>query len=414
MSDNLPPVVQRFLRYARVDTQSDESSETYPSTDKQTVLSKMLLAELKELGVEDAVLDEHGYVMGTVPGNVDGVDVPTIGLIAHVDTSPEVSGEHVNPQLHPDYDGGPIKLNDEFILTPEQSPQLLKFKGGTIITADGTTLLGADNKAGCAEIITLVDRLMHDDSIKHGPLRIGFTVDEEIGKGTDHFDVETFAAKYAYTVDGETPGEIEDETFCADSAAVVFTGINVHPGYAKDKLVNAIKAASLFVGLLPKDMTPETTDKREGYLHPVSLTGTVEQAQLKLILRDFDEAPLRQQREILEGIATKVREAYPAAKVELSYEQSYRNMRFVLDDHPHVVEYALEAVRRAGLEPIRNLIRGGTDGARLSFEGLPTPNIFTGGHLFHSRFEWIAVEGMLAAVETLVQLVQIWVEKSRG
>jgi tripeptide aminopeptidase len=404
-----PQVVQRFLRYARIDTQSREGVEDYPSTDKQKELSRLLAEELRELGVADAQMDEHGYVMGTVESNLDH-EAPVIGLIAHVDTSPEVSGAGVNPRLHPDYDGGAIRLNDDHTLTPEQSPQLLKFVGGTIITTDGTTLLGADNKAGCAEIMTLVQRLRDDPSIPHGKLRIAYTCDEEVGNGVKFFDVGKFGADYAYTVDGETPGEVENETFCADSATVKITGVNVHPGYAKDKLESAIKAAAMFIEHLPLHMAPETTERRQGYLHPISISGGVEEVTIKMILRDFDEQPLRAQREILEGIAGRVRGAFPRAGVELTYAESYRNMRFVLEDHPRVVDNALEAVKRAGMDPVLNLIRGGTDGARLSFMGLPTPNIFTGGHLFHSRYEWIAVEGMQAAVDTLVHLVQIWAE----
>ena len=407
----LPSVVQRFLRYAKYDTQSKEGVDEYPSTEKQKELSKLLAEELRELGLEDAAMDEYGYVMATVASNVDKA-VPVLGFIAHVDTSPEVSGEGVNPQLHANYGGGPIKLNDEFTLTPEQSPPLNKCVGDTIITSDGTTLLGADNKAGCAEIMTMVERLQADPSIPHGKLRIAFTCDEEVGRGVDFFDVKKYAADYAYTVDGETPGEIENETFCADAATVTITGINVHPGYAKDKLVSAVKGASMFVDKLPGHMTPETTEKREGYLHPVSISGGVEQTEIKIILRDFDEEPLKYQRVILDGIADRVRAAFPGIKVDIAYSESYRNMRFVLDDHPHAMEYAMEAVQRAGLEPILNLIRGGTDGARLSFLGLPTPNIFTGGHLFHSRFEWVAFSGMEAAVKTLVELVQVWVEKN--
>ena len=407
----LPSVVQRFLRYAKYDTQSEEGVEEYPSTEKQKELSRQLCAELKELGLEDAAMDEYGYVTATVESNVDK-DVPVLGFIAHVDTSPEVSGKDVNPQVHPDYDGGPIVLNDDFTLTPEQSPALKKFIGDTIITSDGSTLLGADNKAGCAEIITMVEKLQADPSIKHGKIRVAFTCDEEVGRGVDFFDVEKYGADYAYTVDGETPGEIENETFCADTATVTITGINVHPGYAKDKLVSAIKGAAMFVELLPQHMTPETTEKREGYLHPISISGGVEKVEMKIILRDFDEEPLRYQRVILEQIAKRVTDAFPGMAVDLKYAESYRNMRFVLDDHPHAMEYAMEAVKRAGMDPVLNLIRGGTDGARLSFMGLPTPNIFTGGHLFHSRFEWVPVGGMEAAVRTLVELVQVWVEKA--
>jgi tripeptide aminopeptidase len=412
MTDHTP-VLQRFLRYVAIDTQSSESSESYPSTAKQKDLSRLLVGELRELGVADAEIDEHGYVMGTVASNVD-VEVPTIGLIAHVDTSPEVSGTNVKPQLHENYGGGPIVINDEITLTPELSPALDDHIGHTVVTTDGSTLLGADDKAGIAEIMTLVERLRDDPSIPHGELRIGFTVDEEVGTGTKFFDVKKFGATYAYTVDGESPGEVENETFCADSAKVVFTGINVHPGYAKDKLVNAAKAAAFFVSRLPKDKAPETTSGKQGYLHPVSVAGSVEQTIVKLILRDFEEEPLRAFRGLLEEIAHATRETFPGVRVGLAFEESYRNMRFVLDDHPQVTEVALEAVRRAGLEPKLNSIRGGTDGARLSYMGLPTPNIFAGGHLFHSRTEWIAVEAMEAAVKTLEQLVQIWVERSRA
>jgi tripeptide aminopeptidase len=407
----LPSVAERFLRYVRIDTQSAEGVENVPSTEKQKDLARLLTTELRELGVTDAVMDEHGQVMGTIAGNVAHA-VPAIGLISHMDTSPEVSGAGVKPQLHAAYDGQPIRLAEGLELTPEQSPELLAHLGGTIITSDGTTLLGADNKAGCAEIMTLVERLQREPRIPHGRLRVAFTCDEEVGNGTKFLDPAKLGVTYAYTVDGETPGEVENETFCADAATVTFRGVNVHPGYAKDKLVSAIKAAADFVALLPPRMAPETTEKRQGYLHPVSIKGGVEQAVLKLILRDFDQEPLRAQRGILEEMAAVVRRRFPRLGIELSFEESYRNMRFVLDQHPRVVQHALEAVRRAGLEPRLNLIRGGTDGSRLSTMGVPTPNIFTGGHLFHSRVEWIAVEGMLAAVETLVQLVQVWAEKS--
>lgn len=406
------PVVQRFLRYVSYDTQSSEDSSTYPSTEKQKILGRLLVEELRALGVEDAELDPHGYVFGTVPSNVD-FEVPVLGLIAHIDTSPEVSGHNVQPQVHPDYAGGPLRLGPEHVLSVELSPALADNIGNTIITTDGTTLLGADDKAGIAEIMTLIERLRDEPTIHHGKLRVAFTVDEEVGTGTQHFDVARFGAAYAYTIDGESPGEIENETFCADSAVVTFTGVNVHPGYAKDKLVNAAKAAALFVSLLPKDKTPESTEGRQGYVHPVSVHGTVEETRVKLILRAFEEQPLADFRALLEEIGMRVREAYPGIGVGFEYEESYRNMRFVLDKHPEVVDSALEAVRRAGLEPRLSLIRGGTDGARLSYMGLPTPNIFAGGHLFHSRYEWIAAEGMQAAVETLVQLVQVWVERAR-
>jgi tripeptide aminopeptidase len=412
MPTTLPSVAQRFLRYVTYDTQSSETSETFPSTEKQKVLSQLLVDELRALGVKDAAMDEHGYVMATVPSNVSTA-VPVIGLIAHVDTSPEVSGANVQAQLHVDYAGGPIRLGDDAVLTEEQSPELREQVGHTIITTDGSTLLGADDKAGVAEIMALVERLQADRSLPHGTLRIAFTPDEEIGGGTKHFDVEKFGAKFAYTVDGESPGEVENETFCADSATVTFAGINVHPGYAKDKLHSAVKAAAQFVELLPKEMAPETTEKRQGYLHPVSMSGGVESASIKLILRDFEEGVLKAQHQLLAEIAERVNATYPKVQIKIQTEESYRNMRFILEQHQHVVDNALEAVRRAGLKPKLHMIRGGTDGARLCYMGLPTPNLFAGGHLFHSRFEWVAVEDLVKAVDTLEQLARIWVEKSR-
>jgi tripeptide aminopeptidase len=408
MTAHLPSVARRFIRYTAIDTQSSETSETFPSTEKQKELARLLVGELKQLGLADAAMDEHGYVMATLPGTV--ASAPVLGLIAHVDTSPEVSGTGVKAQVHERYDGGPIRLSGGTVLTAEQSPELREHVGHTIITSDGTTLLGADDKAGVAEIVTLVERLREDRSIRHGTLRVAFTPDEEVGNGTKHFDVEKFGAKHAYTVDGESPGEVENETFCADSATVTFSGVNVHPGYAKGKLHSAIKAAARFVELLPREMAPETTEKRQGYLHPVSMKGSVEEATIKLILRDFEESALKAQHELLEGIAAQVRGAFPKVQVKVATEESYRNMRFILDQHRQVVDHALEAVRRVGLAPRLHAIRGGTDGARLCYMGLPTPNLFTGGHLFHSRYEWIAVEDMEKAVETLLQLVQIWAE----
>lgn len=407
----LPGVVERFLRYVSYDTQSADDAESYPSTEKQKDLGRLLVAELNRLGLVDAVMDEHGYVMATLEGNAKGA--PTIGLLAHLDTSPEVSGAGVKAQLHSNYAGGPLKLGGDVVLTAEQSPALLDHVGHTIITSDGTTLLGADDKAGVAAIMTLVERLCADPAIPRPRLRIAFTCDEEVGAGTRYFDVAKFGADYAYTIDGETPGEIENETFCADSATLTVSGINVHPGYAKDKLVNASKAAARFVELLPREMTPEGTEGRQGYIHPVALTGGVEKATVKLILRDFEVSGLEVQRRMLEEIAGRVRQAFPRAKLELSFEESYRNMRFVLEEHPEVVDVALEAAKRAGLTPKLASIRGGTDGARLSFMGLPTPNVFAGGHLFHSRYEWIAVEDLCSVVDTLEQLVRIWADQRK-
>ena len=408
----LPPVARRFLRYVRYDTRSSEESSTYPSTEKQKDLQRLLADELRSLGLEDAAMDEYGYVMATLPSNVPAA-VPVIGLIAHVDTSPDVSGENVNPLVHAGYDGGPVRLNEDLLLTPEESPALRRHRGGTIITSDGSTLLGADDKAGVAEIMDLLEKIKNDDSIPHGTLRIAFTPDEEVGAGTRFFDLRKFGANYAYTVDTGNTGEIVDETFCADSAAVIFKGINVHPGFAKGKLASAIKAAARFVELLPPHMSPEATEGRQGYLHPNSIQGGVEEVTLQLILRDFEEDRLGDQKKMLEDIAGVVKLNSPGIEIEINVQASYRNMRYILDRHPQVIEYAAEAVRRAGLDPELAAIRGGTDGSHLSYMGLPTPNISAGGDLFHSRREWIAVEDMEKAVQTLLHLVQIWVEKSR-
>jgi tripeptide aminopeptidase len=407
----LPPVAKRFLRYVRYDTQSSETSQSYPSTEKQKDLLRVLAGELRGLGLDDAYMDEYGYVTATLRSNVPN-KTPVVGLIAHADTSPEVSGANVKPQVHENYDGGPIKLNETLSLTPEEGPLLAGHTGGTIITSDGNTLLGADDKAGIAEIMTLLEVLRADASIPHGTLRIAFTPDEEVGKGTEFFDVKKFGADFAYPVDTGNPGNLENETFCAYSATVSFKGINVHPGYAKDKLASAIKAAARFVDLLPPDMAPETTEGRQGYLHPHSIHGGVEEATLELILRDFEETGIRRQQKILDDIGGKVRHDFPKITVNVSTKESYRNMRFVLEKHPKVIEYAFEAIRRSGLEPKLTAIRGGTDGTWLSYKGLPTPNLFAGGDLFHSRLEWIAVEDMQKTVETLRNLVEVVAEKN--
>jgi len=409
--DELPSVAQRFLRYSVYDTQSSEISKTFPSTKKQKVLLKLLVKELQDLGLEDSAMDEHGYVMATLHSNVQ-TPVPILGLIAHVDTSPDVSGTNVNPQVHPNYGGSSIKLNETQLLTPEKSPSLLHHINDTIITAGGDTLLGADDKAGIAEIMTLLEQLQSDPSIPHGMLRIAFTVDEEIGKGMDFFDVNKFGAKYAYTVDTGTVGNIENETFCADSVTIVFKGVNIHPGYGKDKLASAVKAAARFVDLLPRHLAPESTEGRQGYIHPTSIQGSVEQVTLKLILRDFEENGLMMQRKILNDVLNVLKVDFPNVDSIISIKKTYRNMRLVLEKHPEVVERALEAVSRSGLEPKLTFIRGGTDGARLSYLGVPTPNLFAGGDLVHSRLEWISVEDMEKAVETLVNLVQVWIDKN--
>ncbi len=407
--------LDRFLTYVKFDTQSSEESDTYPSTEKQKELGRHLVKELKELGLKDVEMDEHGYVFGTLPSNVD-YDVPVIGLIAHMDTSPEVSGANVNPIIHENYQGGDIVLpNDpEQVIEFDKNPELKHCIGKDIITTDGTTLLGADDKAGIAEIMGTLQYLVENPDIKHGTIRVAFTVDEEVGTGTKYFDVKKFGADYAYTIDGESLGEIEDETFCADTAKVTIKGVNVHPGYAKGKMINGIKIGAELIERLPKDsMSPETTEGREGYLHPHAFKGTVELTEITFLVRDFTVEGLKEKEDFLQKICDELNQKYAPATVTMEVEESYRNMKYKIDEDPKVVEYAIEAVKRAGIEPRRNLIRGGTDGSRLSFMGLLTPNIFTGGHNFHSKKEWICIYDMEKAVETLVNLVQIWAEKSK-
>ncbi len=404
--------LDRFLEYIKYDTQSSEESNTYPSTLKQLELSKLLLQQLKDMGLQDGKMTEHGYVFATLPSNISE-DVPVIGFIAHVDTSPDVSGAQVNPVIHKNFQGEKIILGkdpSQFIDISEDSA-LQDCLGHDIITADGTTLLGADNKAGIAEIMGALQYLIENPDIKHGKIRVAFTVDEEVGTGTKHFSVQEFGCDFAYTIDGETAGELEDETFCADTATVRIKGINVHPGFAKSKLVNSVKIAANLIGQLPADrMSPETTEKREGYLHPHLIRGGVEETEVVFLVRDFEESGLKEKEEYLRTLADRLAEKYPRAKIDVEVKESYRNMKLVLDKHPQVVENALEAIKRAGLKPRKSLIRGGTDGARLSFMGLPTPNIFTGGHNFHSKKEWISIQDMEKAVETIVHLCQVWAE----
>lgn len=405
-------LIKRFKKYVAYDTQSSEESDTYPSTSKQKDFAKILAEDLRALGLQDVEVDDYGYVFATLPANVEK-EVPTIGLIAHMDTSPDVSGANVKPILHENYRGGDLRLpgDPNVVIRSEENPALRDQIGHTLITSDGTTLLGADNKAGIAEIITAVHYLMDHPEIKHGKIRIAITPDEEVGQGTKYFDIKKFGADYAYTVDGETAGEIENETFCADSVTVTFHGVNVHPGYAKNKLVNAIKIAADYLDRLPKDrLSPETTEGREGYVHPNTISGGVEETTVKFLIRDFTVEGLHEKEEFLRQLAEKTVQKYPRASFDFQVEESYRNMRYKLDEEPRVTEFAMKAVERAGLKPKLNIIRGGTDGARLSYEGLLTPNIFTGGHNFHSKQEWISVEDMLKAAEVIVHLVQIWAE----
>lgn len=414
MADIEYTCVDRFLNYVTFDTQSSEESETFPSTEKQKVLAKVLVNELLEMGLKDAAMDENGYVMATLPSNVDK-KVPTIGLICHMDTSPDVTGKDVKPQIHKNYDGSDLVLpgDSSVVIKADENPALAQQIGNDIITSDGTTLLGADNKAGIAEIFDAVNHLIKHPEIKHGTIKVAVTPDEEIGKGADKFDIKKFAADYAYTIDGETLGEIEDETFCADSVTMTITGVNVHPGYAKNKLVNAIKIAAEIIEQLPKDsLSPETTEKREGYVHPHQFNGNVEEAVIKFLIRDFTVDGLKEKEAFLEKLANDVLANHPKAALDFKIDEYYRNMKYKIDEQPIVVDYAMEAVRRAGIEPVKNIIRGGTDGARLSYEGLLTPNVFTGGHNFHSKQEWISIQDMKKAVEVIVNLAQIWEEKS--
>jgi len=403
-------VVERFLRYVKYDTQSAEGTGTYPSTEKQKELAKQLVEELKELGLKDASMDQYGYVTATLTANTRRA-VPVIGLVAHMDTSPEVLGKDVKPQIHRKYPGGDIVLSGDSsqVIRVSDSPELAKKIGGDIITSDGTTLLGADDKAGIAEIMDAIHYLVKHPEFEHGTIKVAFTPDEEVGTGVKYFDVKKFGAKYAYTLDGETIGEVENETFCADSATITFRGVPFHPGYAKGKLVNSIKIASAFVEKLPKDrMSPETTEKKEDYVHPNSIQGGVENTTVKFIVRDFEAKGLKEKEEFLRNLAEEAVRSYPRSSFEFKVEESYRNMKYVLDKYPEVVEKAMEAVRMAGLEPRLHSIRGGTDGARLCYMGLPTPNIATGGHNYHSKLEWVSVQDMKKAVETILNLVKVW------
>lgn len=408
-------VVERFLRYVTYDTQSSETSDTYPSTEKQLELLRHLVDELRALGLSDAAMDEHGYVMATIPATSGKADVPVIGFIAHVDTSPEMSGAGVKPIVHRDYQGQDIVLPDDptAVLRPAEIPYLKERVGDDLITASGTTLLGADNKAGVAEIVAAAEYLLAHPEIPHGQIRIGFTPDEEVGTGTKYFDVAKFGAKYAYTMDGGPRGEIEYESFSADSMTITFQGRNTHPGYAKDLMVNSIKVAADFIHRLPKDtLSPETTDGYEGYVHPYVVTPSVDRTAVKLLIRDFKTPALKEKEDFLEKLARETVADWPGASFEVKIEESYRNMREVLDNLPEVVENAREAIRRAGLQPHTKPIRGGTDGSRLSFMGLPTPNIFAGEQSFHSRFEWVSAQDMEKAVEVIVQLAQVWEERA--
>jgi tripeptide aminopeptidase len=407
-------VTERFLRYVVVDTQSDPESPTCPSTAKQKDLGRLLVAELRDIGLSDADIDANGYVYATLAANT-GKTVPVICFCSHMDTSPDCSGAGVKPQLWRNYQGGDISLpgDPSQIIRATEHPALATQIGNDIVTSDGTTLLGADNKAGLAEIVDAMRFLVEHSEIKHGAIKVLFTPDEEIGRGVDKADLKRLAADFAYTIDGESAGHIEDETFSADSATVFIDGVSAHPGFAKGKMENAIKIAARIVDALPKDTcTPETTEGREGFLHPHGLEAALGRATLKFIVRDFSEAGLSDKAALLERTVKDVLRDYPRSTYRLEIKQQYRNMKEVLDKHPQIVDNAMEAVRRAGLTPVTGSIRGGTDGSRLSFMGLPCPNIFAGEHAFHSTLEWVSRQDMEVAVRTIVHLAALWEERA--
>ena len=408
-------VLDRFLRYVTYDTQSRENASTYPSSPGQLVLLGDLVKELQAMGIADAAIDAHGYVMATIPATSSKTDVPVIGFLAHVDTSPEMSGAGVKPVVHRAYDGRDLVLPDdpEAVLRVADVPYLGECLGHDIVTASGTTLLGADNKSGVAEIMTAAEYLMTHPEVRHGAIRIGFTPDEEVGHGTDHFDVACFGARYAYTMDGGRRGELEYESFSANAFTLTFRGFNTHPGYAKGRMVNAIKLAARFIDRLPPDrLSPETTAGREGFVHPYVMQAAVDRTTVKLLLRDFDTAGLGTKGAWLRQLAEEVVAETPGAAVDVQVDEQYRNMREVLDQHPLVVERAREAIARTGLTVHERPIRGGTDGSRLSFMGLPTPNIFAGEQNFHSRLEWVSVQDMEKAVDVIMELARVWEERA--
>jgi len=407
-------VLNRFLSYVQIDTQSDPQSTSFPSTEKQRDLSNQLVIELQELGIEDAHLDEHGYVYATIPANSEKSNIPVICFCSHVDTSPDVTGANVEPIVHQKWNGEDIILPDDptQILKLSEHPDLKNQIGNDIVTANGTTLLGADNKAGVAEIMAAAEILVTDKRIKHGKIKILFTPDEEVGRGTEKVDLDKLGADYGYTVDGEAVGTMEDETFSADGVKITIHGVSTHPGYAIGKLENALKIAGEILAALPKNLSPEATEDKEGFIHPVHVEGIQEQAVLNFIIRDFTESGLQEKETLLKEIMERVLLSYPNSKAEFKVTEQYRNMKEILDQHPQIIDNAMEAMKRSGLNPITRSIRGGTDGSRLSFMGLPCPNIFAGEHAFHSRLEWVSVQDMEKAVEVIVNLAQVWEERS--
>ncbi|WP_337044155.1 peptidase T [Emticicia sp. 17c] len=407
-------VKEKFLRYVQIDTQSDPNSSANPSTEKQKDLSRLLVKELLAMGITDAHLDEWGYVYATIEAT-STKNVPVICFCSHVDTSPDCSGKDVKPLVHENWDGSAIVLPDDptQVIRLSEHPDLKQQIGNDIITASGTTLLGADNKSGVAEIMAAAEYLMKHPEIKHGTIKILFTPDEEVGRGTEKVDLQKLGATYAYTMDGETLGTLEDETFSADAVTLTINGVSTHPGFAKGKLENAMKIAADILASLPKDtLSPETTEGYEGFIHPTQISGIQEQVKLDFIIRDFSVAGLQEKEAYLQNIVNQVLLHYPNSTVDFKVTEQYRNMKEVLINHPKVVEYALEAIRQTGIEPEQRSIRGGTDGSRLSFMGLPCPNIFAGEHAFHSKLEWVSVQDMEKATEVIINLVQIWEQQS--
>jgi tripeptide aminopeptidase len=407
-------VTERFLRYVAIDTQSDADSPTCPSTEKQKDLGALLAKELREIGLADAHMDEHGYVYATIPATTDK-QVPVLCFCSHMDTSPDCSGKDVKPQIVGNYRGGDIVLPGDAaqIIRAAEHPALANQIGNDIVTSDGTTLLGADNKAGLAEIMDAAHFLVNNPQIRHGTIKILFTPDEEIGRGVDKADLKKLGADFGYTMDGETVGDIEDETFSADGATITIEGVSTHPGFAKGKMEHAIKIAAAIVERLPKDScSPETTEDKQGFLHPIGITGALEKATLGFIVRDFTDEGLKQKEALLEDIVKDVMKDFPRSSYQFEVKQQYRNMKQVIDRYPQLIDNAMAAIRRTGLEPRKSSIRGGTDGSRLSFMGLPCPNIFAGEHAFHSRLEWVSVQDMEKAMQTIVHLAMIWEERA--
>ncbi|APJ12983.1 peptidase T [Bacillus safensis] len=406
-------MIQRFTSYVKVDTQSDAEKESCPSTEGQLNLARQLVEEMKSIGIQEVTMDENGYVMGTIPSNTDK-DVPTIGFLAHIDTATDFTGKNVKPQLHENYQGGDITLNEDLhiVLSPQQFPNLKKYQGHTLITTDGTTLLGADNKAGIAEIMTAMHYLIEHPEIKHGKIRVAFTPDEEIGRGPHKFDVDAFGASYAYTIDGGPLGELQYESFNAAGAKVSIKGNNVHPGTAKAKMVSAAKIGMLFHNKLPSEESPEYTEGYEGFFHLTKFVGEVEEAELQYIIRDFDKEKFNNRKALIEKIANDLKATYGENSITLSIQDQYYNMREKIEPVKHIVDIAHEAMENRSVTPVIEPIRGGTDGSQLSYKGLPTPNIFTGGENFHGKYEFISVENMVKATEVIVEIARLFEEKA--